>query len=382
MYSNCGPHWWVDGEYLYWWLKNAPIPVPLLTNGNTISLLVPPGFGALNQNGTTVLFGPTTLDEGRASGGRVTIGGWLDAYNFPGCTPIGVEASWFMLGRVAAHFADTSPAFGGSLLTRPFIDAQTNNESVAFVAVPGAAGGTFRVDTSTQLWGGEANVFVPFVGKKHVLLGGLVGFRYLDLQETLDINQVSRLTAGTTTTFEGFTVPTPATLSVLDSFETHNRFYGGQVGATASLRFGRTSLDLVGKVALGTMQETARVQGDSSLAGPLTPGFTASGGLLAVSSNSGDFGRSQFAVVSEAGAKFNYQLTDNLTVNVGYTYLYANEVVRPGQQIDRTINPALVPSSPSFGQPILSPAQLRPTFEFHGSDFWAHGLAVGLTLSF
>ena len=40
--------------------------------------------------------------------------------------------------------------------------------------------------------------------------------------------------------------------------------------------------------------------------------------------------------------------------------------------------------SPSFGGPI--PAQLtgaaRPRFKFEGSDFWAHGLNLGIALQF
>ena len=45
-----------------------------------------------------------------------------------------------------------------------------------------------------------------------------------------------------------------------------------------------------------------------------------------------------FAVVPEVALNVAYQITDRISVFVGYTMLYVNDVVRPGNQIDRTIN--------------------------------------------
>ena len=55
---------------------------------------------------------------------------------------------------------------------------------------------------------------------------------------------------------------------------------------------------------------------------------------------------------------------------------------RPGEQIDRTINPT---QNASFGAPplprtLVGPA--RPGFSFAGSDFWAQGVNVGVTVRF
>src|SRR5208283_6095108 len=49
---------WASSDYLFWWSKNAPAPVPLVTTGS----LADPIPGALGQPGTKVLFGDQTLD--------------------------------------------------------------------------------------------------------------------------------------------------------------------------------------------------------------------------------------------------------------------------------------------------------------------------------
>ena len=49
---------------------------------------------------------------------------------------------------------------------------------------------------------------------------------------------------------------------------------------------------------------------------------TAAGGLLALSSNIGNYSRSQFAVVPEFGMNLGYQLSPHLEFKFGYTFIY------------------------------------------------------------
>src|SRR5205814_1611876 len=56
--ENCGPRFWISGEYLYWKIKDAPLPFPLLTSGPATSTTP----GLLGQPTTTVLFGARYLD--------------------------------------------------------------------------------------------------------------------------------------------------------------------------------------------------------------------------------------------------------------------------------------------------------------------------------
>ena len=71
-------------------------------------------------------------------------------------------------------------------------------------------------------------------------------------------------------------------------------------------------------------------------------------------------------MVPEASFRLIYRLTPHLSLQGGYSFLYLNHAVRPGEQVGRVLVPA-------FGLP---PASLDRT------DFYAHGASVGLGLSF
>jgi Putative beta barrel porin-7 (BBP7) len=99
------------------------------------------------------------------------------------------------------------------------------------------------------------------------------------------------------------------------------------------------------------------------------------GGLLALSSNIGRYNHDSFAVVPEAGFSVGYPVTRSVRVYAGYRFLYLSEAVRPGDQIDRVVNPTLLPTTqPTTG--LIGPA--RPNFVFKETDFWAQGIHCGL----
>ena len=74
-----------------------------------------------------------------------------------------------------------------------------------------------------------------------------------------------------------------------------------------------------------------------------------------------------------------YQILPGLTLRAGYDVIYLSNVVRVADQIDRTVNPNLVPSDPGFGAP-GGPA--RPAFHLNHTDFWAQGFTIGLQRRF
>jgi hypothetical protein len=101
------------------------------------------------------------------------------------------------------------------------------------------------------------------------------------------------------------------------------------------------------------------------------------GGYFAAPTNIGERTRTVFAVVPEAGLNVGYRLTPWMSIVAGYTFLYASDVVRAPQQINRTVNyssfnaPPGVPTGPQ-----------EPAFKFKSSSFWAQGLNVGIALGF
>jgi hypothetical protein len=79
--------------------------------------------------------------------------------------------------------------------------------------------------------------------------------------------------------------------------------------------------------------------------------------------------------VPEVGVNLAYQLTGNVRVNLGYTFLYWSNVVRPGDQVDTVIDisqiPNFRPNVPFTGIP-------APTVVPNDTDIWAQGLNAGL----
>ena len=103
------------------------------------------------------------------------------------------------------------------------------------------------------------------------------------------------------------------------------------------------------------------------------------GGYLALPSNMGEYHRTHFGVVPEVGLNLKYQLTQKLGVSLGYTALYLNSVVRPGEQIDRNVNggqSSLYSGTPT--PPGLQGGPAQPAPLFHTTDFWAQGINFGL----
>ena len=70
-----------------------------------------------------------------------------------------------------------------------------------------------------------------------------------------------------------------------------------------------------------------------------------------------------------------HQLTRHLRATVGYTFLYWSDVVRPGSQASRVLNPTQLPPNALQG-PAL------PVLHFEGTDFWAMGLNFGLDFEY
>ncbi len=202
----------------------------------------------------------------------------------------------------------------------------------------------------------------------------MVGFRYLDLRDTLSVTEDSTAV----TTVPGV-VNAGTRALVLDRFDTRNQFYGGQVGLNAEWRSGRWSVDARFKFALGGTNQSVDVEGRQRVIQPngATQNFV--GGLYALSSNIGLQSQTRLSFVPEVGLKIGYDITDNIRVFIGYDLIYWSTVVRPGDQIDQSLDTNLIPNA-GVVQPIAN--QVRPRVPFHQSNFWAQGVNAGLEFKY
>jgi hypothetical protein len=355
---------WAEAEYLLWWARGSRLP-PLITTG-------PPGTpleqaGVLGAPGTLVLAGDDRICGDDRSGGRFTLGAWLDPDNV-----LGVEGHFLILENLAE---DTLAASSGTpILSRPFLDATTGLPAAQLVAFPGLLAGSAQVAASCDgLLGAGALLRWNVYRAGEARIDLLAGYRFLRLQDGLQITE----SLTTTDPADPGGIPLGTTFDLFDRFDTRNEFHGGDLGLAAEFPVGVLRVRLLGKVALGATHQTADVFGATAVAAPGSPPSSNVGGLLALPSNIGHYSRNEFAVVPEFGVKVGGYLTPRLRAWAGYTFLYWSEVARAGDQVSLNVNPALLP--PVTGA-VSGP--FEPAFTFRDTGFWAHGLSLGLEFRF
>jgi Putative beta barrel porin-7 (BBP7) len=366
---------WARPSYLLWWVKNAPLPVPVVTTGdpnvgfdpnlvNTVNTA-----GAIGQPGTQVLLGGGSIHFPAFSGMRLDLGGWLDER-----LVLGIEGEGFILERSTRSFAAASDAGGNAPLYFPIFSEIAGAERAIPIADPlRQFSGSVVVNSTLQLWGAEVNGIVSvcrYIDWEFTLLAGL---RYADLRENLQIhNTTTDLIFGNVT-------------SLSDFFNTTNQFYGGQLGGRLAMQHGCFSLDVTSKVALGSTHEVVDIQGAITQAGPnplVPPGLgTFPGGLFSQTSNIGFRSADQFAVLGSLQVNLGYEINRRARLFAGYDIMYWNQVVRPGNQVNHNVNlsqnAVLDPNGVGM---LVGPAQPAPLF--NRSDFWAQGINLGVEFRF
>jgi hypothetical protein len=350
-------HFYSSFEATIWRLRDMRLPV-LATSDNQLVGLAP---GAMGNPTTSAILGGDSQGTQEHVGSRILAGMWLDPEK--SCA---FEAEYFFLSQSSRTLLTASPgdAFGTATVFRPFFDVAVGAESSLFIAGPGLAGG-INVNLMQRMQGSEAN-FRCMLGRSPNLHVDLIGgFRYLAIDESLDIGTASVDPLGAIPTF----------LSA-ESFSARNRFYGGQFGTDVKVLRGAWSFDLLAKIAFGVMDETVNINGTSAMIDPVTGAVLATGPatLLAQTTNIGRYGKDEFCIVPQIDFTVGYAVSNNLTLTAGYSGLYVSGVTRPGDAIDRNS------TVPTIGIPPAAAAQ--PAFAFRATEFWAQGIRVGLIYRF
>jgi hypothetical protein len=299
----------------------------------------------------------------------------------------GIEGEYLALGDEAVHFRDWSS--GDPILSRPFYDVTrpaNDPQNVEKVAFPrgntGSLDGSVSVDatTSFQSAGARFRFYLdsqdccwsnPCCPDQTMRCGWrtdfLLGYRFLRLDDRLGVRE--ELTSTDT--------ELPGAFLVQDQFTSENQFNGGELGLSVVMRRGRWSLEVIPKVALGTTNEIVNINGSTRTTQADGTNTVASGGLLALSSNIGQYTANEFAVVPELELTLGYRVSPHLQLDFGYSFIYWSCVARAGDQIDFKVNPDLLPNSGTQPNPNL----MHPAFAFQQTSFWAQGLNFGAAFS-
>ncbi len=342
----------VQAELLLWQVRAGQVPVLASTaSGQEV--------GYLGMASTQTLLGPGTFGDSSRTGFRLRAGTLLGDSG-----SAGIDAGFFYLGEKSTDFRVDSGQF--PTIARPFFAPNFNREFAELVAFPGLSTGALEVRTTSRLWGADVNsrcvLCTPCDSRREVF----AGYRHLNSREELTIAEF--ITAGPN-------APDPAGTSIVvrDSFRTRNQFHGGQIGYAFARTFGAVEFDARLSVALGVTHQEVEIDGSQTRTRPGQVPETFRGGLLAAGPNLGTFPRNAFSVAPEATVNVGVRLTDRLKTYAGYNFLAWSNVVRPGDQIDRTVDLSFVPNGPRV--PLSAN---RPVPTFRQSDLWAHGVQFGL----
>ncbi len=360
------PRLWFEAEYVSWDVQRNGLAPNLLTTGPASS------FGVVGNLGTTSLT-PTSLKFAGIPGGRFTTGIWWTDDQV-----IGMDATFMFISRQQLGFTASSDANGDQTLTRPFYDVNTNQQSGLSVSSPGAFAGSVTFQDTFNAWGAEINpLLIRLRNGENFKLYGFIGFRYMDIVEKLSINSYSYTLANGQASFLGFPQGPGSALGVADIFDTGNRIYAGQFGTRMNFKYRRFGLDITTKAAIGSNYEVSQISGATTSQNPpfQTSSLVTAGGLLSGPNNSFRSSAASFIVVPEVNAKLTYNVTDRLSLMVGYNFLFLSNVIRPENQILPYVNPAFTPSSPTFGATNLPLQYPLPIFE--RTTMFIQGISFG-----
>lgn len=356
---------WARAEFLMWAIKPGQSPPLVQSEG--------PG-GEM----TTVFGG--NLHNNLRLGGRFTMGTWLDSSQ-----KHGIEGNYFFLNGQSDDFSGSSSGLpGGTMLSRPFIDSVTGAQESQDIFIPGVASGTIGVSSGSMFQGAGLNLLSNLCGTGPCSnacdscdsLGSprsghhwdlITGFRYLNLQEDLFINESLAVFPNAPI----FLDP-GSTIALSDSFQTSNNFYGGQIGLQGQWWRDRWFVSVLSQVALGATHQNVRINGTTVFTSPTDPNspYNEQGGLLALT-NIGSYSRNRFTAVPQVGVNVGRQITDRFSAFVGYNFIYWSNVVRPGDQFNNVVDQSQLPT-PGGPDPV------HEAFVFHSTDFWAQGISFGL----
>jgi hypothetical protein len=338
-------------EYLHWWNKGRHVP-PLVT---TSPATTPQDqAGVLGNPNTSVIFGNDDLGSNRQVAGRLTFGFWLDE-----CESIAVGARVFGVeGHDSGYFASSN---GIPILARPFFndDPLVNAPDSLLIAYPGLTQGNVDIWAENEVFGSEVYLRYLIDRGCNYRIDVLGGYHFTRIND--DIRIRSLIDDG------------PTVFDLQDLFETSNEFHAGELGLLAEIYNSRWTLSGLAKVSFGNMRQRVSISGHNTITAGGT--VTVPGGLLAQPTNIGVYEDDVNVWLPEGNLKLSYAVTEKLSVSIGYTILYWNNVLLAADQIDNNVNGTQVGGGFLIGPP-------TPTLQRRDTEFWMQSVDIGVSWNY
>lgn len=347
----CQKQFWLEADYLYWQIQGAPKVIPLVIQQPTVG-------GPFD----VVLGGKKTKNDWH-SGGRFALGYWFDAEK-----SLGAEVNYFFLGKNTKHSRVTSDENGSPRLRVPFFNVLTGSAASSALATPGIFRGSAALKVSHKMQGAELNILKNMCYCAWDFVG-FAGFRYWNFEDNLSFFANSPV------------IPVPTVYNYQDKFSTQNNFYGAQIGGCYRHCFSSFFIDVKAKIALGAMCQKSNIEGVFH-----TNEFTGSvqtfeGGFFALPTNIGHRKKTRFSVIPELNLNLGYQITHCVSLHVGYSVLYATEVLRASRQMSSRLNPSQSANIDFTSTPALV-GEPSPKAKLRANSLWAQGVNVGVDFRF
>ena len=209
--------------------------------------------GVSRNEGTKVLIGGGRIDTGARSGARADFG-----YCFDQADGLSVEAGFFVLGSGnASAFASSD---GSVILARPFTDVTTRLPNSSVVAYPGVSSGSVLVTESGDFFGYNADLSQSCPLGTWGRVDALLGYQFLRYDEGLNVGESVNTISG----------PFAAGTNILseDGFSTRNIFNGVDMGLRGEMWNGPLPVEVLGKVAVGSVSRTVGISGTQTVTVP------------------------------------------------------------------------------------------------------------------
>jgi hypothetical protein len=345
---SCHPNlWWVKAELLLAWRSGRGYPPLVTTDPSTEDSTT---AGVLPN--ATILYDGNSDNTQMQAGMNLDFGTWLN-----NCQSVGLGGRYFFLGNDNGDFSRNSGE--NAILAIPFFSVDLGAPSSLLLAHPDVDGdvrtGSVAIRASNQVYGFDAYVRLLYCqtgcGRVDFVTGyhtSYVNDNFLLSMQT-DGNQANN------------------DVRLFDEFNTENSFHGVILGILTEHQCCCMTLRGKARVSIGNMHQRVDINGGTTINGVLDQNEP--GGLFTATSNIGSYSQDQFCAVTEAGLQLGYFINPQLQFTVGYNLIYWSSVVRPGEQIDTTVDDLNVPPT-------------RPVFDFRTSSFWVQSVNLGLNWEF